>query len=98
MDELTAEDPSHIGPHRLVARLGAGGTGLVHLGRSEAGRTVAVEVVQAEYAEQAELRRRFAREVDAARRVGGSWTAGVLDADTGADVPRVASPPRTPPH
>ncbi|MFE1318621.1 serine/threonine-protein kinase [Kitasatospora phosalacinea] len=91
MDELTAEDPSHIGPYRLIARLGAGGMGLVYLGRSEAGRTVAVKVVQAEYAEQAEFRRRFAREVDAARRVGGSWTAGVLDADTGADVPWVAT-------
>ncbi|MFF4340563.1 bifunctional serine/threonine protein kinase/MFS transporter [Kitasatospora sp. NPDC001540] len=91
MDQLTAEDPSHIGPYRLIARLGAGGMGLVYLGRSEAGRTVAVKVVQAEYAEQAEFRRRFAREVDAARRVGGSWTAGVLDADTGADVPWVAT-------
>ncbi|WP_435053467.1 protein kinase domain-containing protein [Kitasatospora phosalacinea] len=91
MDQLTAEDPSHIGPYRLIARLGAGGMGLVYLGRSEAGRTVAVKVVQAEYAQQTEFRRRFAREVDAARRVGGSWTADVLDADTGADVPWVAT-------
>ncbi|MCK7626499.1 bifunctional serine/threonine protein kinase/MFS transporter [Streptomyces sp. RS10V-4] len=91
MDQLTAEDPTRIGPYRLIARLGAGGMGLVYLGRSEVGRTVAVKVVQAEYAAQAEFRRRFAREVAAARRVGGTWTADVLDADTEAAVPWVAT-------
>ncbi|XIE77533.1 MFS transporter [Streptomyces sp. SBR177] len=91
MDQLTAEDPSHIGPYRLIARLGAGGMGLVYLGRSEGGRTVAVKVVQAEYAGNAEFRRRFAREVAAARRVGGDWTAAVLDADHEAAVPWVAT-------
>ncbi|MFC8719504.1 MFS transporter [Kitasatospora sp. NPDC057198] len=91
MDALSGEDPSHIGPYRLIARLGAGGMGLVYLGRSEAGRTVAVKVVQAELAERGEFRRRFAREVAAARQVGGSWTADVLDADTGAAVPWVAT-------
>ncbi|MFJ7130304.1 bifunctional serine/threonine protein kinase/MFS transporter [Streptomyces sp. NPDC098101] len=84
MDALTPEDPTHIGPYRLIARLGAGGMGLVYLGRSDVGRTVAVKVVQREYAAQPEFRRRFAREVAAARRVGGSWTADVLDAETGA--------------
>ncbi|QES57555.1 hypothetical protein DEJ51_28005 [Streptomyces venezuelae] len=91
MDQLTAEDPNRIGPYRLIARLGAGGMGLVYLGRSEAGRTVAVKVVQAEYAGNPEFRKRFAREVAAARRVGGSWTAAVLDADTEAAVPWVAT-------
>ncbi|MFF8602256.1 MFS transporter [Streptomyces sp. NPDC015232] len=91
MDQLTAEDPSHIGPYRLIARLGAGGMGLVYLGRSEDGRTVAVKVVQADYAGNAEFRRRFAREVAAARRVGGDWTAAVLDADHEAAVPWVAT-------
>ncbi|MFI1060912.1 bifunctional serine/threonine protein kinase/MFS transporter [Streptomyces spororaveus] len=91
MDQLLAEDPNRIGPYRLIARLGAGGMGLVYLGRSEGGRTVAVKVVQAEFAGNPEFRRRFAREVAAARRVGGSWTAAVLDADTEADVPWVAT-------
>ena len=50
-------------PYRLIARLGAGGTGLVYLSRSDPGRTVAVKVVQAEHAQRAEFRRRFAREV-----------------------------------
>ncbi|MET8754534.1 bifunctional serine/threonine protein kinase/MFS transporter [Streptomyces sp. NPDC004667] len=91
MEQLTAEDPARIGPYRLIARLGAGGMGLVYLGRSEAGRTVAVKVVQAECAGHPEFRRRFAREVAAARRVGGSWTAAVLDADPEAAVPWVAT-------
>ncbi|MGW8768935.1 MDR family MFS transporter [Streptomyces sp. NPDC055815] len=91
MDQLITEDPTRIGPYRLIARLGAGGMGLVYLGRSEAGRTVAVKVVQAEYAREPEFRRRFAREVEAARRVGGEWTAAVLDADTEAPVPWVAT-------
>ncbi|WP_406510143.1 MDR family MFS transporter [Streptomyces sp. NBC_00212] len=91
MDQLISQDPTHIGPYRLIARLGAGGMGLVYLGRSEAGRTVAVKVVQAEHAQHPEFRRRFAREVAAARRVGGSWTAAVLDADTDAAVPWVAT-------
>ncbi|MFE9931060.1 MFS transporter [Streptomyces sp. NPDC005533] len=91
MDQLIAEDPTRMGPYRLIARLGAGGMGLVYLGRSEGGRTVAVKVVQAEFAGNPEFRRRFAREVAAARRVGGSWTAAVLDADTEAPVPWVAT-------
>uniref|UniRef100_A0AAU2JXL9 MDR family MFS transporter n=1 Tax=Streptomyces sp. NBC_00049 TaxID=2903617 RepID=A0AAU2JXL9_9ACTN len=91
MDQLTAQDPNRIGPYRLIARLGAGGMGLVYLGRSEGGRTVAVKVVQAEYAGNPEFRKRFAREVAAARRVGGSWTAAVLDADPEAAVPWVAT-------
>ncbi|MFE1907052.1 MFS transporter [Streptomyces gardneri] len=91
MEQLIAEDPTRIGPYRLIGRLGAGGMGLVYLGRSEGGRTVAVKVVQAEHAQHPEFRRRFAREVEAARRVGGEWTAAVLDADTEAVVPWVAT-------
>lgn len=91
MEHLTGHDPTHIGPYRLIARLGAGGMGLVYLGRSDLGRTVAVKVVQAQHAQHTEFRRRFAREVAAARRVGGAWTADVLDADTEADVPWVAT-------
>ncbi|GAA4672371.1 hypothetical protein GCM10023347_27900 [Streptomyces chumphonensis] len=91
MDQLTTTDPWRVGPYRLVARLGAGGMGQVYLGRSETGRTVAVKVVRAEHAHHPEFRRRFAREVAAARRVGGPWTADVLDADTEAQVPWVAT-------
>ncbi|MFB7344774.1 serine/threonine-protein kinase [Streptomyces hydrogenans] len=90
MDALTPEDPAHIGPYRLIGLLGAGGMGRVYLARSAGGRTVAVKAVRESLAQQDEFRWRFAREVEAARSVGGSWTAPVLDADTQADTPWVA--------
>ncbi|WP_369378014.1 serine/threonine-protein kinase [Streptomyces sp. cg36] len=80
MEGLAAGDPSHIGPFRLLGRLGTGGTGRVYLARSAGGRTVAVRLVQEEYAHRDGLPARFAREVAAARRVDGEWTARVLDA------------------
>ncbi|MEV3950922.1 serine/threonine-protein kinase [Streptomyces halstedii] len=91
MDQLTHDDPSHIGPYRLLARLGAGGMGEVYLARSGGGRTVAVKLVRSELATEPEFRRRFAQEIAAARRVGGRWTAAVLDADTDAAAPWVAT-------
>uniref|UniRef100_UPI0006E12331 serine/threonine-protein kinase n=1 Tax=Streptomyces graminilatus TaxID=1464070 RepID=UPI0006E12331 len=72
-------------------RLGAGGMGQVYVARSDRGRTVAVKLVRPELAGQDEFRERFRQEVAAARRVGGRWTAPVLDADTEAAVPWVAT-------
>ncbi|WP_171168424.1 serine/threonine-protein kinase [Streptomyces sp. I05A-00742] len=91
MDALSSEDPRTLGAYRLVGRLGAGGMGRVYLARSDRGRTVAVKLVQPDLAGQEEFRRRFRREVQAARQVGGEWTAPVLDADTEAEVPWVAT-------
>ncbi|MEU9114889.1 protein kinase [Streptomyces sp. NPDC048483] len=88
---LTADDPQWIGDYRLLSRLGSGGMGRVYLARSEGGRTVAVKLVKAELAAEEEFRERFRAEVAAARRVGGRWTAPVLDADTEAEVPWVAT-------
>lgn len=88
---LAPEDPRRIGAYRLLARLGAGGMGQVYLARSDRGRTVAVKLVRAELAAQESFRERFRLEVNAARRVGGEWTAPVLDADTEAAVPWVAT-------
>ncbi|MEU9388869.1 protein kinase [Streptomyces sp. NPDC048324] len=91
MEKLGAGDPRQIGAYRLLARLGAGGMGFVYLARSERGRTVAVKLVRRELAAQEEFRARFRQEVQAARQVGGYWTAPVLDADTEAAVPWVAT-------
>ncbi|MCX2182173.1 serine/threonine protein kinase [Streptomyces sp. SKN60] len=90
MDPLNAEDPVTIGPFRLLGRLGVGGMGRVYLARSAGGRAVAVKVVHPELAAQDEFRRRFAREVSALERVGGTGTAPVLGSDTGAELPWVA--------
>uniref|UniRef100_UPI0020B652D2 serine/threonine-protein kinase n=1 Tax=Streptomyces sp. AC558_RSS880 TaxID=2823687 RepID=UPI0020B652D2 len=91
MDKLGPGDPQRIGAYRLLARLGAGGMGQVYLARSDRGRTVAVKLVRQELAQREEFRSRFRQEVRAARQVGGDWTAPVLDADTEAPVPWVAT-------
>ena len=89
--ELQPKDPQKVGPYWLLGRLGSGGMGRVFLGRSPGGRLVAVKVVRAELAEQADFRIRFAREVAAARTVSGLFTAPVVDADLDAPVPWLAT-------
>lgn len=91
MQPLGVDEPTAIGPYRLLGRLGSGGMGRVYLGRSAGGRTVAVKIVHPHFALDEEFRARFRREVDSARRVGGAWTAPVLDADPEAAVPWVAT-------
>ncbi|MFJ8973994.1 serine/threonine-protein kinase [Streptomyces anulatus] len=91
MDKLGSDDPHRIGAYRLLGRLGEGGMGQVFLARSNRGRTVALKLVRRELAEQPEFRARFRQEVRAAHRVGGAWTAPVLDSDTEAPVPWVAT-------
>ncbi|MEQ4724523.1 protein kinase [Nonomuraea sp. B19D2] len=87
MDPLQPGDPRQVGPYRLTGRLGAGGMGQVFLGVSPGGRKVAVKVIRAEHASSPQFRARFAREVQAAQRVGGFHTAPVVDADPDAESP-----------
>ncbi|MFJ4775746.1 protein kinase [Streptomyces sp. NPDC088762] len=91
MERLGAADPLRVGPYSLAGRLGAGGMGEVYLGRSAGGRTVAVKVVRPDLARDTAFRDRFRREVAAARRVSGAFTAPVVDADTDAEVPWMAT-------
>jgi serine/threonine protein kinase len=88
---LQPGDPRLIGPYRLVGQLGAGGMGRVFLGMSAGGRPVAVKIIRAELAADPEFRTRFRREVTAARRVNGLFTALVVDADVDAVVPWLAT-------
>jgi hypothetical protein len=90
-EKLTPTDPARIGGHRLLARLGAGGMGVVYLGRAESGELAAVKVILPEYADQAEFRARFGREVAAARRVDSPWAVPVTGADPDAARPWLAT-------
>jgi len=80
-------DPERIGPYSIIGRLGAGAMGQVFLARSTAGRLVAVKTIRVELAEEPGFRARFAREVAAARRVSGVFTASVIEADADAELP-----------
>jgi serine/threonine protein kinase len=86
MDVLQPSDPAKVGRYRLLGRLGEGGMGRVFLGVSPGGRQVAVKLIHPGRAGK-NFRERFAREIAAARQVGGFHTAPVVDADPGADPP-----------
>ncbi|WP_406440955.1 serine/threonine protein kinase [Streptomyces sp. NBC_00631] len=88
---LSPSDPAKAGPYRLLGRLGAGSMGVVYLGVSRAGRPVAVKVVRVDLAEDPHFRERFTAEVAAARLVSGPYTAAVLEADTEAERPWLAT-------
>jgi serine/threonine protein kinase len=83
--ELQPGDPRLIGPYRLLGEVGSGGMGRVFLGLSAGGRPVAVKVIRADLAADPDFRARFRREVAAARKVSGVFTAPVVDA--GLDAP-----------
>jgi len=84
-------DPERIGPYAIIGKLGAGAMGQVFLARSAAGRLVAVKTIRVDLAEERGFRARFAREVAAASRVSGVFTAAVVEADPEADLPWVAT-------
>jgi sugar lactone lactonase YvrE len=87
MEDLQRGDPASVGGYQLLGRLGAGGMGQVFLGVSPSGRRVAVKLIHPMHAGTEQFRERFAREIEAARRVGGFHTASVVDADPQADPP-----------
>ncbi|MBB1256152.1 PQQ-binding-like beta-propeller repeat protein [Streptomyces sp. OF3] len=98
LGELLDRSPRHVGPYRLLARLGAGAMGEVHLGADtrpgpagDGPRLVAVKTVRAELVGDRELRDRFRREVATVRAVDSRFTARLLDADVDAAEPWLAA-------
>ena len=91
-------DPQgQVGPYRLIEQLGRGGMGEVWLADDPTGaagstpRRVAVKLIDPAMVDDAAWLARFAREVDATRRVDSPYVARLLDADLTAVRPWLAS-------
>jgi hypothetical protein len=80
-----------LGPYRLVRPIGQAGLGSIHLGETAGGHLVVLKVLSPELADDPERSGRFAREVAAARRVSGLYTAAILDADPDGPEPWLAT-------
>ncbi|MFE1168143.1 serine/threonine protein kinase [Nocardiopsis sp. NPDC058789] len=93
MDETTdlTPAPRAVGPYTLTRSLGRGGFGEVFLGEAEDGTRAAVKLLHANWSSDTDMRRRFAAEVDQARRVSGFCIATILDADPDAAQPWIAT-------
>ncbi|KOG13528.1 MULTISPECIES: protein kinase domain-containing protein [Streptomyces] len=91
------QPPRLVGPYRLLARIGAGGMGEVHLAcradtpTADPYRMVAVKTVREELEVDADFRTRFRREIAAARTVDGPGVARLVDADADAASPWLAT-------
>ncbi|MEU0570695.1 serine/threonine-protein kinase [Nonomuraea sp. NPDC005983] len=77
----------HLGPYRLLSRLGSGGFGEVHLALDPEGRTVAVKILHPHVAADGAAIARLAREVETMRLVDGPHVAEVLDSSLDVDRP-----------
>lgn len=85
------ESPRIVGDHTLLAPLGEGGMGVVHLARHRDGSRVALKVLRPQVVGDDEARQRLAREVGSLRRVRNRWVAEIVDADPFGPVPFVAT-------
>src|SRR5512142_3474664 len=65
--------------------------GQVFLGMSAGGRPIAVKIIKTELATDPDFRARFRREVAAAQKVSGLFTALVVDADLDGPMPWLAT-------
>ncbi|MFG3346626.1 protein kinase [Streptomyces sp. NPDC048018] len=97
LEALPPGPPRLVGPYRLLARLGAGGMGEVHLAcRADAPTAdpylmVAVKTVREDLEVDEDFRTRFRREITAARAVRSAYAAQLVDADADAVSPWLAT-------
>ncbi|HEX6249698.1 MAG TPA: protein kinase [Nocardioidaceae bacterium] len=80
-----------VGDHRLLAKIGEGGMGVVHLAQAPDGRRVALKVLRPHVIGDDEARERLAREVASLRRVRSPHVAEVIDADPWGPTPFVTT-------
>ncbi len=80
-----------VGDYTLLAKLGEGGMGVVHLARKGDGPRVALKVLRPHIVGDDEARARLAREVSSLERIRSRWIAEIVDADPWAETPYVAT-------
>lgn len=85
MEKLRPGDPEHIGPYEVIARLGAGGMGVVFLGTKGANR-VAIKVVRSTFLDDPSLKTRFVREIETLRKVQSPYVAKFLDSSVDGEI------------
>jgi serine/threonine protein kinase len=80
-----------VGAYRLLAKIGEGGMGVVHLAQAPDGKRVALKVLRPHVVGDDEARQRLAREVASLRRVRSPRIAEIIDADPWGATPFVAT-------
>ncbi len=92
---MTATTPHpaglQVGGYRLLAKIGEGGMGVVHLAQRPDGPRVALKVLRPHIIGDDEGRERLAREVASLRRVTSPRVAEIIDADPWGETPYVAT-------
>ncbi|NRQ32213.1 serine/threonine protein kinase [Nonomuraea sp. NN258] len=78
---MSMQSVEHLGPYRVIRKIGEGGMGVAHLGLDTAGREVAIKVLHPHVAADLKARDRLSREVETMRRVRSRHVAEVLDAE-----------------
>ncbi|MEU3025682.1 serine/threonine-protein kinase [Nocardiopsis alba] len=90
-ESLLPSDPSSFGEYSVTGRLGKGGQGVVYLAEDADGEEYAVKVLNDQWSQDSDLRKRFEKEVRAAQRVASFCTAAIIDARLDGDPPYVVS-------
>jgi serine/threonine protein kinase len=90
VSRLRPGDPTYVGRYEVLSRIGGGGMGMVYLAEGPRG-TVALKLVRPELGDDPHFRARFRREVQASFRVSGVCTVRLLDFDTEAEQPWMAT-------
>ncbi len=80
-----------VGDYEVLAKIGEGGMGVVHLARKPGERRVALKMLRPHIVGDDEARARLAREVGSLSRIRSKWVAEIVDADPWAPVPYVAT-------